>query len=88
MIVLNDSIGGHIHIIREVFLFLVPPPLPSYFCIYFGTFFLSKQQTQFVFASKLTGHNNIFMLACRNVYSAEKGNKSFGDANYLRHMVG
>jgi hypothetical protein len=37
MIVLNDSIGGHIHIIRKVFLFLVPPPLPSYCCIYFGT---------------------------------------------------
>jgi hypothetical protein len=36
-IVLNDSICGYIHIIREVFLFLVTPPLPSYCCIYFGT---------------------------------------------------
>jgi hypothetical protein len=35
-IVLNDSIGGHIHIIRDVCFFL-NPPLPSYCFIYFGT---------------------------------------------------
>ncbi len=32
LIVLNDSIGGHIHIIRDVCFFL-NPPLPSYCCI-------------------------------------------------------
>jgi hypothetical protein len=32
LIVLNDSIGGHIHIFRDVCFFL-NPPLPSYCCI-------------------------------------------------------
>jgi hypothetical protein len=38
MIVQNDSIGGHINIITGKYAgFFVPPPLPSYCYMYFGT---------------------------------------------------
>jgi hypothetical protein len=41
MIVQNDSMGGHRNIITGKYAgFFVPPPLPSYCYMYFGTEFL------------------------------------------------